>query len=117
MSAAGLAVEYLLRAAALVPTKRPALVAPTAFHWNAASFLNIVFLLLFTGLWWLARTQQRLGGRAGYAIAPVCGVETVNGAARLDYEGETFYFCADRCKQRFASDPARYRRSAQPAAY
>lgn len=110
MSAAGLAVEYLFRAAALVPSKRPTLVAPTSFRWNYTTYLNIVFLLVLAGLWWLARNQQRLGGGAGYAIDPVCGmqVQIANAAARSVHDGETFYFCSDRCRQRFDVDPGRY---------
>ncbi len=117
MSAAGLAVEYLFRAAGLVPSTRPAQVAPAAFHWNYTTFLNIAFLLVFALLWWLARNQQRLGGGAGYAIDPVCGmqVQTAHAAGRVDYDGETFYFCSDRCRQRFEHDPGRYsERAAEP---
>ena len=105
MSAAGLAVEYLFRAASIEPSTRPTVVAPTSFHWNYTAYLDIVFLLVFGVLWWLARNQQRLGGGAGYAIDPVCGmqVETANAAARLDRDGETFYFCSDHCRHRFAA--------------
>ncbi len=110
MSAAGLGVEYLFRAASLVPTKRPEVVAPTSFHWNYTTWLNLVFLVLFAGLWWLARNQHRLGGGTGYAIDPVCGmqVEVANAGARAQHEGQTFYFCCDHCKARFEADPGRY---------
>jgi len=103
MSAAGLAVEYLFRAAAIEPTKRPATVAPTEFRWNYTTFLNIVFLVVLAGLWWLARNQQRLGGGAGYAIDPVCGmqVEVANAAARSERDGQVVYFCSDHCHHRF----------------
>jgi uncharacterized membrane protein YraQ (UPF0718 family) len=107
MSAAGLAVEYLFRAAAIEPTKRPAVVAPTAFHWNYTTYLNIVFLLVLAGLWWLARNQRRLGGGAGYAIDPVCGmqVEVANAAAHSEHGGLSFHFCSDRCRERFEAEP------------
>ena len=103
MSAAGLAVEYLFRAAAIEPTKRPAVVAPTAFHWNYTTYLNIVFLLVLAGLWWLARNQRRFGGGAGYAIDPVCGmqVEVATAAAHSEHGGVSFHFCSDRCRDRF----------------
>jgi len=106
MSAAGLAVEYIFRAASIVPTKRPEVVAPTAFHWNYTTYLDIVFFLVFASLWWLARNQQRLGGGAGYAIDPVCGmqVEVANAAARAEHGGETFHFCSDHCRERFEKD-------------
>jgi uncharacterized protein len=110
MSAAGLAVEYLFRAAAIVPTERPAVVAPTSFRWNYTTFLDIAFLLVLAGLWWLARNQHRLGGGAGYAIDPVCGmqVEVANAGASAEHGGQRFYFCCDHCKARFESDPGRY---------
>jgi uncharacterized membrane protein YraQ (UPF0718 family)/YHS domain-containing protein len=103
MSAAGLAVEYLFRGAGIEPTKRAADVAPTGFHWNYTTYLDIVFLVVLAGLWWLARNQRRLGGGAGYAIDPMCGmqVETANAPAQVTFDGETFYFCSDHCRQRF----------------
>jgi YHS domain-containing protein len=30
--------------------------------------------------------------------------------ARSDYLGRTYYFCSDRCRDRFVEDPARYAR-------
>ncbi len=104
MSLAGLATEYLFRALSIVPTKHPAVVAPTSFHWNYTTYLNVVFLAVLAGLWWLARNQERLGGGAAYAIDPVCGmqVEIANAAARLELDGRTYYFCCDHCKHKFA---------------
>ena len=103
MSVAGLAVEYLFRAASIEPTKRPEVVAPTSFRWNYTTYLDIVFLVVLAGLWWLARNQRRLGGGAGYAIDPMCGmqVEIANAAASAEHDGETFYFCSDHCRHRF----------------
>jgi uncharacterized protein len=103
MSAAGLAVEYLFLGVGIVPTARPAAVVPTEFSWNYTTFLNIVFLLVLAGLWWLARNRQRLGGGADYAIDPVCGmqVEIANAAARSERDGEVVYFCSDHCLHRF----------------
>jgi uncharacterized membrane protein YraQ (UPF0718 family)/YHS domain-containing protein len=110
MSGAGLAVGYLFRAAGLVPSHRPVEIAPAAFHWNYTAFLNIAFLIVFASLVWLARNQRRLGGGAGYSSDPVCGmqVETANAAATANYSGRTFYFCAERCRDRFLRDPTRF---------
>ncbi len=44
MSTAGLLTEILFHAAGLVPTMRPATVAPADFSWNYTTYLNIVFL-------------------------------------------------------------------------
>ena len=103
MSAAGLAVEYLFRAATIEPTRRPAVVAPTQLGWDYTTFLNIAFLAVFGVLWWVARNQARLGGGAGYAIDPVCGmqVEVANAAARSEHDGQVVYFCSDHCRHRF----------------
>jgi hypothetical protein len=76
---------------------------PTTFEWNYTTFLNIVFGAVFIGLWWLARNQRRLGGGAGYAIDPVCGmqVEVANAPARSKRDGTLVYFCSDHCRERF----------------
>src|SRR5438045_7295014 len=83
MSAAGLTVEYLFRGLGIVPTDRPESVVPTEFAWNYTTFLNIVFLAVLGGLWWLARNRKRFGGGEAYAIDPVCGmqVEKANASA------------------------------------
>ena len=41
---------------------------------------------------------------------PVCGmeVEPDEAAAKLEYEGKTYYFCAESCRDKFAADPERY---------
>jgi uncharacterized protein len=103
MSAAGLAVEYLFRGIGIEPTTRPAAVVPTEFSWDYTTFLNIVFLVVLAGLWWLARNQRRLGGGAGYAIDPVCGmqVEVANAPAHSERDGDLVYFCSDHCRERF----------------
>lgn len=106
MSAAGLTVEYLFRALGIEPTSRPATVAPKSFSWNYTTFLNIFFLLVLGGLWWLARNQRRLGGGAGYATDPVCGmqVEIANAPARSERDGQTYWFCSDHCRRRFEAE-------------
>jgi hypothetical protein len=105
MSLAGLATQYLFRAAGIIPTTRAAEVAPTSFAWNYTTYLNILFLAVLASLWWLARNRERLGGGAAYAIDPVCGmqVEIANAAATLELDGQTYYFCCDHCKHKFAS--------------
>jgi protein SCO1/2 len=43
---------------------------------------------------------------------PVCGmtIKRQRAGARSDYLGRTYYFCSDRCRDRFVEDPARYAR-------
>jgi P-type Cu+ transporter len=47
---------------------------------------------------------------------PVCGmtVDPARAAGSSQYEGETFYFCSQGCKQKFDADPAAYA-TAKPA--
>jgi YHS domain-containing protein/uncharacterized membrane protein YraQ (UPF0718 family) len=117
MSVAGLITEGIFNALGLIPTHRPSQVAPAHFSWNYTTYLNIVFLALFALLYWTYRNRQRLGGGAGYAIDPVCGmqVETVHAPASAMHGGRTYYFCSDHCRRRFEADPARFATAAAPA--
>ena len=44
------------------------------------------------------------------AVDPVCKmtVEPAKAAAQSKYQGETYYFCAVGCKQKFDREPDRY---------
>lgn len=46
----------------------------------------------------------------GNAIDPVCGMSATIATAKHthQHEGVTYYFCSPRCKEKFASEPARY---------
>lgn len=41
---------------------------------------------------------------------PVCGMEVDPGEApaKKEHEGETYYFCAPGCKQKFEENPEKY---------
>ena len=41
---------------------------------------------------------------------PVCGmnVDTATAAGRTEFKGQTYYFCATACKEKFASAPEQY---------
>ena len=110
MAAAGLITEGLFSAFGAIPSTRPKNIVATHFSWNYTTFLNIVFVGAFAVLYWLYRNRERLGGGHGYAIDPVCGmqVQTANAPARSAHDGHTYYFCADRCRQRFDAEPDRY---------
>jgi hypothetical protein len=110
MSAAGLAVEALFSAAGLVPHARPTQVAATHFQLNYTTALNIMALVALAAMVWLSRHRGRFGGGAGYATDPVCGmqVQTTNAPAARRHNGQTIYFCSDRCAERFDTNPDRY---------
>jgi uncharacterized membrane protein YraQ (UPF0718 family)/YHS domain-containing protein len=110
MTVAGLAVGELFSAAGIVPTVRRASVVAVHFSWNYTSALNIVFLAGFAGLWWMKRHREQLGGGAGFAIDPVCGMQVriADAPAEATWEKKSYWFCSDRCRVRFEADPARF---------
>jgi len=41
---------------------------------------------------------------------PVCGmdIETATATGRTEYNGQTYYFCGSKCKEKFALTPEQY---------
>ncbi len=111
MAGAGLLTQYVFAGAGLVPVGRPAQVVQPSFQWNYTTYLNIVFLGVFAGLFWLYRNRKRLGGGAAYAIDPVCGMQVERQLAPASARSgdQTYFFCSDRCRDRFVADPDRFR--------
>ena len=109
MSLAGLATEGIFRVTGLVPATRPTQVAPAHFSWNYTTYLNIAFLVLFALLYRAYRDRERWGGGRGYALDPVCGmqVETAHAPAMAVHGGQRYFFCSDRCRERFEKEPRR----------
>jgi len=112
MSTAGLLVDLLFRAVGISFPAREAEVVITGFSWNYTTWLNIVFLVVGAVVYWTYRNRERLGGSGGdrYANDPVCGmqVERGNAPATAHHDGQTVYFCSDRCSEKFTRAPARY---------
>jgi YHS domain-containing protein len=110
MALAGLAVEGIFTLFDWIPTHMHEHIAHAHFEWNYTTFLNIVFFGVLVSLLWLSRNRERFGSGANYAIDPVCGmqVEKANAPATATYEGRQFWFCADRCRERFEAAPARF---------
>jgi len=110
MSAAGLIVEYLFRGLGAVPSQRPVQIVEPSIQLNYTTILNLLFLLIFFGLLWLSRNQERFGGGKGYAMDPVCGMQVhmANAPATVTHAGHSYYFCSDRCAARFTEDPDRF---------
>jgi uncharacterized membrane protein YraQ (UPF0718 family)/YHS domain-containing protein len=107
MAAAGLLVEGLAHLVRLVPTHRSTRIVTTQFRWNYTTYLNIAFLAAFAVLFWLYRNRRRLGGGAGYAIDPVCGmqVRTADAPATTSIGSTRYWFCSDHCLERFKATP------------
>jgi YHS domain-containing protein/uncharacterized membrane protein YraQ (UPF0718 family) len=110
MSSAGAITEGIFRAAGIVPTTRPHAIVAEHVAWNPTSILDLVFFIVLGVLWFLARHRRQLGGGAGYAIDPVCGmqVEVTNAPASIVEDGRSIAFCSDHCRDRFAAHPERY---------
>jgi YHS domain-containing protein len=113
MSAAGPATEYLFRWARIAPaarTSQRAMPAQGVWGWNCTTILDIIALAAFAGLYWLYRNRERLGGGAGYAKDPVCGmqIQVAHAPATARSGGTAYHFCSDHCQQRFSAAPARY---------
>ncbi|MES1174978.1 MAG: YHS domain-containing protein, partial [Myxococcales bacterium] len=50
-------------------------------------------------------------GATEKAKDPVCGMNVSREQPRggsFEHEGETYYFCNPKCRERFAADPAKY---------
>lgn len=111
MVIAGLITQWIFTSLGAIPTRRLFNVSSAHFAWNYTTYLNIVFLFVAVGVWWLARNQARLGGGKGYAIDPVCGmqVRSSDAPATTNHGGHDYYFCSDHCGQKFKADPDRYR--------
>jgi uncharacterized protein len=105
MAAAGLVVQEIFSAGHLVPDHRPVQIVSTSFHWNYTTVLDLMFLALFGYLYSLHRRRGQLGGGAGYALDPICGmqVRTADAPAMRDAGGRTFWFCSDHCAERFSA--------------
>ena len=120
MAVAGLLTEGVFAALHLTPARTVFTVAHAHVSWNYTTFLDVAFLLVAAGAWWLARHRARLGGGVGYAIDPVCAmqVRTADAPAASRHAGTTYYFCSDKCRERFDADPERFvsRRAVAPAA-
>ena len=103
MSLAGLAVQAVFSLSGLTPRHRPGQVVDTVFSWNYTTYLNLVFIVLFFGLYLLYRNRERLGAGLGYALDPICGmqVRTADAPAHRRYDGRDHWFCSDRCVRRF----------------
>ena len=114
----GLATEGIFAAFGAVPANRPVDVQASGFSWNYTTWLNIVFLAVAGGVWWLARNRVRFGGGQGYAIDPVCGMQVriSDDPPATRYEGTNFWFCSDRCLERFEGEPVKFA-SGSPAGH
>lgn len=111
VSIAGLVTEGIFRLVSLVPAHQPGTtVAHVHVGWNYTTILDVLALGLACWLAWLYRNRERLGGGGGLAKDVVCGmqVRTADAPAKAEHAGSTYYFCSDRCHDRFVAEPERF---------
>jgi len=110
MAIAGLITQGIFSALHVVPTRRTITVGVDHFAWNYTTYLDCFFLGVAVVVWWLAHTKTQHGGGEGYAIDPVCAmqVRTADAPATARVGNTTYYFCSDRCRERFSAEPARF---------
>ena len=116
MVIAGMIAEGVFHVLGFIPSHRTFTASSAHFDWNYTSYLNVVFILVALGVWWLARNRRRFGGGEGYAIDPVCAMQVRldDAPARTTHEGRTFHFCSDRCREKFDADPNQYSNTGGP---
>jgi hypothetical protein len=100
MVAAALIVDGLFSVLGLIPTgprpSRGEIFGTVAVNYKL--FLNVLGVIVFVGLFWLA---QRRG-----VTDPTCGMKVDRAKAiRMDFGEETFYFCSEHCLHAFEVDP------------
>ena len=64
------------------------------------------------------QASQQAGRSSSNARDPVCGmsVDATNSQHRFEYRGQTFHFCSERCRSKFAADPEQYLAGRKPKA-
>ena len=112
MSIAGLATEYLFKATHLLPTTVRAPVRVTHAGLNYTTVLDIVAAVGFVVLYALYRDGRRRAAAAAsaYATDVVCGMQVrkAEAPAWLTYESQAYFFCSDRCRDKFGTNPAKF---------
>jgi YHS domain-containing protein len=120
MALAGFLVGGAFQLLGLVPTNHHVAILEAQPTWNYTTFLDIASLGLMAGLAWrffktdgvsMLRAMSHPPQDHAQALKdPVCGmsVDPVTATEKVDYMGNTYYFCSAGCRTSFARDPARY---------
>jgi uncharacterized membrane protein YraQ (UPF0718 family)/YHS domain-containing protein len=100
MVVAALIVDGLFSAVGLIPTglrpSRGDIFGTITVNYKL--FLNVLGLVIFGGLFWLAQHRG--------VTDPVCGMKVDKAKAiRMDFGEETFYFCSEHCLHAFETNP------------
>jgi len=109
MAFTGFLMEELFNALDIVPDLAGGQTASEQryFELNYTFYLNSVAFVL-SGL--LLYVYRRGLGAPGQYRDPVCGMRTDDSGPSSTYDGETYHFCSNRCKQSFENHPADFAR-------
>ncbi|MCX6751218.1 MAG: YHS domain-containing protein [Candidatus Nomurabacteria bacterium] len=56
----------------------------------------------------LSRLGYHVRPKNNTKIDPVCGMKVSSDLLKTDYQGESYFFCAEHCKEQFDKDPEIY---------
>ncbi|GAA0242958.1 permease [Haladaptatus pallidirubidus] len=107
MAFTGFLMEELFTALGIVPNLAGGETATeqTYFELNYTFYLNVVAFALSGFLFYVYRRGL---GAPGQYRDPVCGMRIDDSGPSVTHDGETYYFCSNRCKQSFERNPAEF---------
>ena len=105
MSLSGLITQALFNALGATPMRMSMGQMQSHFANNANTWLNAVALLVLIAVYVTYKVGQRRPASESFAKDPICGMQVAvsTASAVLELGDETYYFCCDGCKQKFAS--------------
>jgi len=73
---------------------------------NRTTWLNAVALLVLIAVYVTYKVGQRRAASESFAKDPICGMQDAVRTASVVVElgDETYYFCCDGCKEKFATN-------------
>jgi uncharacterized membrane protein YraQ (UPF0718 family)/YHS domain-containing protein len=110
MSLAGLITEGVFTVLGQVPGTLIGDIATVHFGLNYTTVLDVLAVIAFGYLYYLYKNASKFGGGGGYAKDPVCGmqVRTADAPAHTTHQDHDYYFCSDKCHDKFEAEPATY---------
>jgi len=107
MAFTGFLMEELFDVLGIVPDLAGGQTATeqTYFEFNYTFYLNVIAFALSGFLLYVYRRGL---GAPGQYRDPVCGMRTDNSGPSITHDGETYYFCSERCKQSFDEQPTEF---------
>ncbi|SIR98052.1 hypothetical protein SAMN05421858_4942 [Haladaptatus litoreus] len=107
MAFTGFLMEELFTTLGIVPNLAGGETATeqTYFELNYTFYLNIIAFGLSGFLFYVYRRGL---GAPGQYRDPVCGMRIDDSGPSSSHDGETYYFCSNRCKQSFENNPTEF---------